>query len=371
MLGGGTCKGCGMPFLPGTSYTQAMGGHWHQSCLLCQGCRQPLTSAGPSGTQQQSVVGADGKPYHAACHKAKFHPKCDVCGDFLPQLANGSVQYKEVPFWKQRYCSHHETGPSTIGRVPQCNSCSRLRPFGSPEWVPIGDDRELCLECVSSVVVDTKDAQPLYEDVLAFYRSMGLDHPQRAPMMLVDSPTLTQYSSQEGKRPDSGPMFHVRGLCLATVYRSIPTVVRTTLLAGLSVSRVATPMHDRATTKCSVSAILVMYGLPRLLTGGILAHELMHAWLRMRHVSNLKPQVEEGLCQLMAMLWLDHQHARLGGDAMQERLLSHFAYQIREDVSTVYGDGFRTAYDAFQRAGGGMRGLSAVLNRVLKSGELM
>ena len=67
----------------------------------------------------------------------------------------------------------------------------------------------------------------------------------------------------------------------------------------------------QATTTCSVSAILVMYGLPRLLTGCIIAHELMHAWLRMRNVASLDPQVEEGLCQLMAMLWLDRQHDSL------------------------------------------------------------
>jgi hypothetical protein len=32
---------------------------------------------------------------------------------------------------------------------------------------------------------------------------------------------------------------------------------------------------------CEVTAILVLYGLTRLLTGSILAHELMHAWLRL------------------------------------------------------------------------------------------
>jgi hypothetical protein len=42
---------------------------------------------------------------------------------------------------------------------------------------------------------------------------------------------------------------------------------------------------------CSVSALLVMYGLPRLLLGSIVAHELMHAYLRMRHVTGLPLQV--------------------------------------------------------------------------------
>ncbi len=54
-----------------------------------------------------------------------------------------------------------------------------------------------------------------------------------------------------------------------------------------------------------------MFGLPRLLTGCIIAHELMHAWLRMRNIASLDPQVEEGLCKLMAMLWLDRQNDML------------------------------------------------------------
>ena len=44
------------------------------------------------------------------------------------------------------------------------------------EWVSLSDGRVLCLECVSSIVVDTKDAQPLYDEVLAFFRSMGWVH---------------------------------------------------------------------------------------------------------------------------------------------------------------------------------------------------
>jgi hypothetical protein len=56
-----------------------------------------------------------------------------------------------------------------------------------------------------------------------------------------------------------------------------------------------------------VTAVLVLYGLPWLLTGSILAHELMHAWLRLSGVRQLSLDVEEGLCQLMAMLWLENQ----------------------------------------------------------------
>jgi len=53
-----------------------------------------------------------------------------------------------------------------------------------------------------------------------------------------------------------------------------------------------------------VTAILVLAGMPRVFASAILAHECMHAWLRLSGTSSLDPQIEEGLCQLMAVLWL-------------------------------------------------------------------
>ena len=71
----------------------------------------------------------------------------------------------------------------------------------------------------------------------------------------------------------------------------------------------------------ATSLLQVLYGLPRLLTGSILAHECMHAWLRMSgfsaSASHLPEQVEEGLCQLMALLWLEAQQALVGGGSRE------------------------------------------------------
>lgn len=50
--------------------------------------------------------------------------------------------------------------------TPQCCSCNKLRPVGE-EWVTLQDWRQLCLECLDTMVVDTKDAQPLYDEVRA------------------------------------------------------------------------------------------------------------------------------------------------------------------------------------------------------------
>jgi hypothetical protein len=73
---------------------------------------------------------------------------------------------------------------------------------------------------------------------------------------------------------------------------TIPSVMRV-LTGGVqaAVSSVSTSLSPLQEQRCSVSVLLVMYGLPRLLTGSIIAHELMHAYLRMRHVTGLPLQV--------------------------------------------------------------------------------
>ena len=48
----------------------------------------------------------------------------------------------------------------------------------------------------------------------------------------------------------------------------------------------------------------------------------------------------------------------------EERLTSFFAYQIRTDPSHVYGDGFRAAFEAFQK-----HGLAAVISAVRATGS--
>lgn len=81
--------------------------------------------------------------------------------------------------------------------------------------------------------------------------------------------------------------------------------------------------------------------------------------------------MEEGTCQLIALLWLQHLGGQAsGGDRAgrenihgapptEEDLRGFFAYQIETDVSTVYGDGFRKAKAVFDAVG-----LEALLDHV-------
>jgi hypothetical protein len=69
-----------------------------------------------------------------------------------------------------------------------------------------------------------------------------------------------------------------------------------------------------------VTAVLVLYGLPRDLTASILAHEAMHVWLKLNKgfPFRMPPKLEEGLCQVIAYLYLEslvqaEAHSKAGG----------------------------------------------------------
>eukprot|EP00198_Chlamydomonas_reinhardtii_P013404 XP_001702741.1 metalloprotease [Chlamydomonas reinhardtii] len=255
---------------------------------------------------------------------------------------------------------HHTPPPHPLHRHPTTILSPHLTSPHPPgeEWAPLPDGRPLCLGCLGSVVLDTADAQPLYGELMDWYRAdMRLPHAgAKPPLLLVDGPTLNEHAAREGRDDSAGaPMFHVRGLCVATVYTSIPSIRRG---SGGVLHTIATALSQSAaaalgggSVRCDVKCILLLYGLPRLLTGSIMAHELMHAWLRQAGCVGLPLRVEEGLCQLMACLWLDRQHELLAGNPDEQRLASFFSYQIRTDTSEVYGDGFRDAMEAFQSHG--------------------
>lgn len=183
------------------------------------------------------------------------------------------------------------------------------------------------------------------------------------------------------------------GLTLTEEYRDLRTILR---LPGGNPFSVRRETVQVGGTRHHVTAILVLFGLPRLLTGSILAHETTHvrasslpcckgrrctkhshqppygmplqAWLRMSGFAahrHLRPQVEEGLCQLIALLWLEAQQAAGFKDAYEERLAAYLGHCIRTDQSEVYGEGFRMAHEAFQQ-----HGLAAVLAAVRQTGEL-
>ncbi|KAL6527417.1 Protein da1 [Orobanche gracilis] len=127
------------------------------------------------------------------------------------------------------------------------------------------------------------------------------------------------------------------------------------------------PYKSTCQYEVRVTAILILYGLPRLLTGTILAHEMMHAWFRLHDdFRNLRQEVEEGMCQVIAGMWLESQIKSMsdGNNAsnsswlkkptrspFEEKLGGFYKNQIETDTSEVYGDGFRAGRRAVAKFG--------------------
>lgn len=156
-----------------------MGRQWHAACFKCAGCGEPIAAAGGGGVTF-SVGTEDRLPYHHDCHRRLYHPRCAVCGGFVPERPDGRIEWRESAFWRSRHCPEHDSD----GTV-SCCACCRLQPR-QEEWAPLADGRSLCLDCVSAgVAVDTRDAQPLYQGVLAFFAHQGMPHPYKVSAVVL------------------------------------------------------------------------------------------------------------------------------------------------------------------------------------------
>ena len=194
---------------------------------------------------------------------------------------------------------------------------------------------------------------------------------------------------------------HISGgaLSLATLYRMMSNNSDSSAHGGSVSSGLAQQQQQqqlptslyRTEELRDVTAVLVLFGLPRDLIASILAHEAMHVWMKLnkRMPFKMPPKLEEGLCQVVAYLFLEHLaahrdkegelartcasarsgdvHGGAGGastpsdrrsasngrssEARNDSLRSYFHYQIMQDQSDVYGNGFREAYKAVAALG--------------------
>ncbi|WZY82107.1 hypothetical protein YC2023_028491 [Brassica napus] len=303
------------------------------------------------------------KPYHQICFKELTHPKCEI-----PTNDAGLIEYRCHPFWNQKYCPSHEHD-----RTARCCSCERLESW-EVRYYTLDDGRSLCLECMETAITDTGDCQPLYHAIRDYYEGMYMKLEQQIPMLLVQREALND--AIVGEKHGYHHMPETRGLCLSEEQTVTSVLKRPRLGAHRLVGMRTQP--QKLTRKCEVTAILVLYGLPRLLTGAILAHELMHGWLRLKGYRNLNPEVEEGICQVLSFMWLESEvlsdpssrsmpststatsssssssssiNKKGGKTNVEKKLGEFFKHQIAHDASPAYGGGFRAANAAVCKYG--------------------
>ncbi|XP_061374493.1 protein DA1-related 1-like [Gastrolobium bilobum] len=348
------CAGCNTEIDHGR-FLSCMGAVWHPKCFRCPACHLPITDS------EFSMF--ENRPYHKSCYREKHHVRCDVCKNFIPTNSAGLIEYRAHPFWLQKYCPSHE-----LDGTPRCCSCERMEPRDT-KYLLLDDGRKLCLECLDSAIMDTHECQPLYIEIQEFYEGLNMKVEQPIPMLLVERQALNE--AMEGEKNGHHHLPETRGLCLSEE-QTVTTILRRPRIgAGYRVMDMITEPY-RLIRHCEVTAILVLYGLPRLLTGSILAHEMMHAWLRLKGYPNLSPEVEEGICQVLAHMWLDSElYSGSGNDGVpsslpssssasskkgkrsdfEKKLGEFFKHQIESDTSSAYGNGFRSGNKATLKYG--------------------
>ncbi|URE40583.1 hypothetical protein MUK42_16679 [Musa troglodytarum] len=317
--------------------------------------------------------------HYLSCMGTFWHPqcfRCYACGQLIreaeiPTNRAGLIEYRAHPLWGQKYCPSHEHD-----RTPRCCSCERME-SRSTRYLSLGEGRSLCLECLDSAVMDAGDCQALYHSIRDYYEGLYMRIDQQIPMLLVERQALNE--AMEGEKDGHHHKPEIRGLCL-TEERTISSIHKKPRIWGNRILDMRT-CPQKLTRKCEVTAILVLYGLPRLLTGSILAHELMHGWLRLKGYRNLSAEVEEGICQALSHMWLESEvmpgstsmpsssnyassssssssssswmplSKKAGKSDIEKKLGQFFMYQIAHDTSTAYGEGFRAANAAVNKYG--------------------
>eukprot|EP01036_Dinobryon_divergens_P038743 gene38743-50912_t len=324
------CPTCRNPFVPGSSSIRAMDRRYHISCMRCAACDEQIT--GPFVPH-----GSPAKPYHRHCYDDLFRPKCCLCNDMLPNQyyrANPILEPDCVGFCMthkrddRQCCACHRYEPLCSSGSGKVNSSRNSSNSGSGSFTTLPDGRKLCMDCVGSAVLNSDEALPLYLAAVDFMESaLGLPIPagmREVPVLAVDSTVMQEQwnatagtSSHSNDPTQSGGTSGLRGLTVSTAgevrHYSPGTVSFTPSLRGWTWTE-SPPVVVNLVQFRAVTAVLVLFGLPRDLTASILAHEAMHVWLRLRSdmPSSLPPVVEEGLCQLIASKYLGGQGGEEG-----------------------------------------------------------
>eukprot|EP00981_Chlorochromonas_danica_P005469 scaffold1105_cov184-Ochromonas_danica.AAC.4 len=362
ILSSRVCGGCHQPIVMG-QYLTFQGQEYHSACFLCAGCGLPIEEGQPFAVKPMpSSPSSPGREvaYHPTCYQELFSPHCTLCHKVL----DGCTVLKHPFFEKEVYCIEHLSNP-------QCCSCQRRLLLEG--IVDLLDGRSLCSVCSKTIIMENSEAADVFQEVLVYLRqelqveALPTDL-LAVPVLTVDLQSLSNQQATSCWVEDSSI---VRGLTLSSqrIVREPIATTTTRLLFSSSSSTTSSSLlfpHESYEQQTGmmiryeqeVTAILVLNGLPRDLTGSILAHEAMHAFLRLfvppppcspSHPFQLPRDLEEGLCQLIAFHYLDYlsenrvrrRRSEEEQEQEQEELRGCFRYQISSDPSVVYGDSFR------------------------------
>ncbi|KAF5942901.1 hypothetical protein HYC85_020543, partial [Camellia sinensis] len=347
------CAGCNTEIGHGR-FLNCMGAIWHPGCFRCHGCNQPICDYECAKFSvycfSHSSLCLGIILITSIATRSTITQNVTFANILFQQTAAGLIEYRAHPFWIQKYCPFHEHDGT-----PRCCSCERMEPRET-RYVALDDGRKVCLECLDSTIMDTNECQPLYLDIQEFYEGLNMKVEQQVPLLLVERQALNE--AMDGDKSGHHHMPETRGLCLSEEQTVSTILSRPIIGTGNRANE-----HDNRTLYTHAAL---------LLTGSILAHEMMHAWLRLNGYRILSQDVEEGICQVLAHMWLESQIMSISGSNVastsssapvltlskqgtrspfERKLGEFFKHQIESDTSPVYGNGFRAGNQAVLKYG--------------------
>lgn len=233
---------------------------------------------------------------------------CTVCGVHVEGWYRISIRGTVV-------CDGHT-------RTRSCGLCGAETAQSSPGWERLSATVDRCPWCAVGAVVDDAAAVQQLPSVRVGLQQLGFTLKGRVRLRVVEEKEL------------------------AVRCRSTPGK-----LLGVTQVQSGGPWGGRRAVD-----VKILRGLPPIWFGSTVAHENMHAWLAENEIVTQRPEVEEGLCEVLAYGWLSLQN---------DPLAPVLRARIRESTDPVYGGGFRLVQSRVRSVG-----LPAVLAEVAHTGDL-
>jgi len=361
------------------SYIQTLGNKYHQECFRCMGCNVVIDASKPFAFTR--AENGEKSPMHKTCYTEIFGMKCVVCKTTMPSNERGNISFARHPFFtSEQMCPKHANESNR-----RCCGCHRFEPEDSGFVELLDANRCACSSCCRTIVVDSKEAESLWKNVIKFFEDLGLPiWPEMCeiPVLVVGFSALNSQMGNNKAHSGSSQIMS-RGLCLTEhqvgslfelprkKFDSTTGSFRSSDIEGKGFTKFEIPEIPRNIQASSVTAILCLSGLPSDLTSSILAHEATHAWFKLHPSFDvtrpLSMQVEEGCCQLMSMLFLNNglppvpKYTSSVENPSDKKLRQYFKFCIETEENEIYGDGYRLAAKAYAAIG-----LEALLNHVIR-----
>lgn len=271
----------------GKSWVTSGSRKYHEECykkfiqLKCKICSKPI--------EAEYNHDAEGN-YHPECYNEKKALKCDVCN----QIIEGKYVFDS--WGNNSHLKHDNKDPV------YCSCCYRIiSEKTSKNFIKYPDSRIICGFCQETEIIEVHQTVPSKIRVIELLKTAGFNYiPQMIKINLDNKININ-------KMLGSSITSNTHGYTKTT----------TNTLNGKIVSK--------------EHSIWMLYGIPKLLFEGVLAHELLHVWISEKNLK-LSHQDEEGFCNL-------------GTELIYKNDNSNFAKvlltALNEDSDKVYGDGYR------------------------------